>query len=66
MIEEKMVLMESTLELKKEVFDLNVLVEQTVRDIKLTNTQRQMQIFHSNHAKVFADKIESGRCLLIL
>jgi PAS domain S-box-containing protein len=55
---------ENKLELKKEVFDLNHLVEQTVQDIKLTNTQHHMRIFHTHRTRVFADKDRIGQVLI--
>lgn len=55
---------ENELELQKEVFDLNNLVEQTVQDIKLTNTQHQMEVFHSYRANVYADKDRIGQVLI--
>ncbi|MCC8360005.1 PAS domain S-box protein [Salinimicrobium sediminilitoris] len=55
---------EDKLDLKKEVFDLNELVEETVQDIKLTNTQHQMDIFHTYNAKVCADKDRIGQVLI--
>lgn len=55
---------EDKLDLKKEVFDLNALVEETVQDIKLTNTQHQMDIFHSYNANVCADKDRIGQVLI--
>ena len=55
---------ENKLDLKKEVFDLNDLVEQTVQDIKLTNTQHQMKVFHAYKAKVCADKDRIGQVLI--
>jgi PAS domain S-box-containing protein len=55
---------ENKLELKEEVFDLNEMVEQTIQDIKLTNTQHQMEIFHSHRARVFADKDRIGQVLI--
>ena len=55
---------ENKLELRKEVFDLNALVEQTVQDIKLTNTQHKMEIFHSHTARVYGDKDRIGQVLI--
>jgi PAS domain S-box-containing protein len=55
---------ENKLELKKEVFDLNAMVEQTIQDIKLTNTQHQMEVFHAHRARVFADKDRIGQVLI--
>lgn len=55
---------ENKLELRKETFDLNELVEQTIQDIKLTNTQHEMEIFHSHRALVFADKDRIGQVLI--
>lgn len=55
---------ENKLELQKEKFSINDLVEQTVQDIKLTNTQHQMEIFHSCRAQVFADRDRIGQVLI--
>lgn len=55
---------ENKLVLRKEVFDLNELVEQTVQDIKLTNTQHKIEIFHSHKATVCADKDRIGQVLI--
>ena len=55
---------ENKLELNKNVFSINDLVDQTVQDIKLTNTQHQMIVFHSCRAEVEADRDRIGQVLI--
>ncbi|NJY61817.1 PAS domain S-box protein [Salinimicrobium sp. CDJ15-81-2] len=55
---------ENKLELNKDVFSLNELIDQTVQDIKLTNTQHQMTVFHTCRAEVEADRDRIGQVLI--
>ena len=55
---------ENKLELNKTVFNINELVDQTVLDIKLTNTQHEMTVFHSCRAEVEADRDRIGQVLI--
>ena len=55
---------DNQLELRKSVFSINELVDQTVQDIQLTNTQHQMSIFHKVRAEVEADRDRIGQVLI--
>lgn len=55
---------ENKLELRTSVFSINDLVEQTVQDIQLTNTQHQIRIFHECRAEVNADRDRIGQVLI--
>ena len=55
---------ENKLELNKTVFSINDLVDQTIQDIKLTNTQHQMKVFHACRAEVSADRDRIGQVLI--
>lgn len=55
---------ENKLELQKEDFLINDLVVQTVQDIKLTNTQHEIEVFHHDTCKVNADKDRIGQVLI--
>lgn len=55
---------ESKLELEKTVFSINELVDHTIQDIKLTNTQHQLLVYHTCRADVYADKGRIGQVLI--
>lgn len=55
---------ENKLELKKEVFSLNHLVDETVQDIRYTNTQHHIEVIHDFKCSVFADKDRIGQVLI--
>lgn len=55
---------ENKLELRKEIFSLNELVDQTVQDIKYTSTQHQLEIFHDYRCNIRADKDRIGQVII--
>ncbi|HSP40770.1 MAG TPA: PAS domain-containing sensor histidine kinase, partial [Gillisia sp.] len=55
---------ENKLELQKQVFGLNELVDHTVQDIRYTNTQHEIEVIHEFKCKVFADKDRIGQVLI--
>ncbi len=55
---------ENKLELKKESFNLNDLITETVQDINYTNTQHQIEVFHKFRCNVHADKDRIGQVLI--
>lgn len=55
---------ENKLELQKQEFDLNELVEETVQDINYTNTQHKIKIDHQINCRIFADKDRMGQVLI--
>ena len=57
---------EGKLELQKKRFSINGLVEDTVQDIILTNTQHKIDISHHVKAEVCADKDRIGQVLINL
>lgn len=57
---------ENKLELSKETFSLNELVDQTVQDIHFTNTQHKIEVFHKYKGHVNADKDRIGQVLINL
>lgn len=57
---------EGKLELQKEKFSINNLVDDTIQDIILTNTQHKIDIHHDVRLEVFADKDRIGQVLINL
>lgn len=55
---------ENKLELQKQVFNLNDLVDETVQDILYTNTQHNIQVRHDYNCNVFADRDRIGQVLI--
>ncbi len=55
---------ENKLELKKQVFSINDLVDYTVQDIRYTNTQHHIQVFHEYNCNILADKDRIGQVLI--
>ncbi|UJH91041.1 PAS domain S-box protein [Antarcticibacterium sp. 1MA-6-2] len=55
---------ENKLELRKETFNLNKLVDQTVQDITYTNTQHEIEVFHDFNCNIHADKDRIGQVLI--
>lgn len=55
---------ENKLELQKEQFSLNDLVDQTVQDINYTNTQHSIIVCHEYNCEVIADKDRIGQVLI--
>lgn len=55
---------ENKLELQKETFSINDLVDQTVQDIIYTNTQHDIKIHHDFKCEVFADRDRIGQVLI--
>ncbi|GAB2765842.1 PAS domain-containing protein [Salinimicrobium soli] len=55
---------EGKLELQKEKFHLNQLVDDTVQDISLTNTEHNIQVKHDLNCEVVADKDRIGQVLI--
>ncbi len=55
---------ENKLELQKERFSLNELVNQTVQDINYTNTQHEIEVIHDHRGEVYADKDRIGQVLI--
>ncbi|MGY5846489.1 PAS domain S-box protein [Salegentibacter sp. HM20] len=55
---------ENKLELQKEKFELNELVEETIQDITYTNTQHKIEIEEDLKCKIFADRDRIGQVLI--
>lgn len=55
---------ENKLELNKESFSLNKLIEETVQDINYTNTQHKISVEHSLKCDIFADRDRIGQVLI--
>lgn len=55
---------ENKLELQKQKFSINELVTETVQDIRYTNTQHKVDVFHDFFCEVFADKDRIGQVLI--
>ena len=55
---------ENQLDLQKEIFSINDLVDQTVQDIRYTNTQHNIIVCHEVFCKVEADKDRIGQVLI--
>ena len=55
---------ENKLELKKQEFNLNDMVDETVQDIRFTNTQHNIEVNHDFRCKIFADKDRIGQVLI--
>src|SRR5690606_35165245 len=55
---------ENKLELKKEIFSINDLVNDTVQDIIYTNTQHKIEIQQDYKCNVLADKDRIGQVLI--
>ncbi len=55
---------ENKMELQKQVFWINELVDETVQDIRYTNTQHQIEVIHEFKCKIFADKDRIGQVLI--
>ncbi len=54
------------LELQKETFCLNTLLEETIQDINYTNTQHQIELIENCKCKVHGDKDRIGQVLINL
>ncbi len=57
---------ENKLELKKETFSMNELVNQTVQDINYTKTQHKIEVVHNYECLVNGDKDRIGQVLINL
>lgn len=57
---------ENKLELQKERFSLNDLVDETIQDITFTNTQHKIEVEHELNCQVFADRDRIGQVLINL
>lgn len=55
---------ENKLELQKQVFSLNDLVNETVQDIRFTNTQHHIEVIQDFKCRIFADKDRIGQVLI--
>jgi len=55
---------ENKLELQKQIFCINELVNETVQDIRFTNTQHQIEVIHEFKCRIFADKDRIGQVLI--
>ena len=55
---------ENQLDLQKEIFSINDLVDQTVQDIRYTNTQHNIIVCHEFFCEVEADKDRIGQVLI--
>lgn len=55
---------ENQLELQKQIFSINDLVDQTVQDINYTNTQHNITVTHDFCCEVDADKDRIGQVLI--
>lgn len=55
---------ENKLELKKEIFCINDLVNETVQDISFTNTQHRVLVSHDFRCNIYADKDRIGQVLI--
>ena len=57
---------ENKLKLQKSLFSLNDLVDETVQDIRYTNTQHAIKVFHDVQASIYADRDRIGQVLINL
>ncbi len=55
---------ENKLELQKQVFCINKLVDETVQDIRFTNTQHHIEVIHNFKCRIEADKDRIGQVLI--
>ncbi|MGB7785138.1 MAG: PAS domain-containing protein [Salinimicrobium sp.] len=55
---------EGKLELQKQQFSINELVNETIQDIVLTNTQHKIKLTHDFEGEVFGDKDRIGQVLI--
>lgn len=55
---------ENKMELRKQLFSINELVDETVQDIRYTNTQHQIKVFHDFKCAIHADKDRIGQVLI--
>lgn len=55
---------ENKLELQKQDFYINELVDDTVQDLKFTNTQHRIEVIHEYTCKIHADKDRIGQVLI--
>jgi PAS domain S-box-containing protein len=55
---------EDKLQLQKSVFSLNDLVDQTIQDIRFTNTQHNLNVDHNFYCNIYADKDRIGQVLI--
>lgn len=55
---------EDKLQLQKSVFSLNDLIDQTVQDIRYTNTQHIIKVDHHFYCNIYADKDRIGQVLI--
>ena len=55
---------EGKLELQRQKFSINELVNETIQDIVLTNTQHQIKISHDFYCEVFGDRDRIGQVLI--
>ncbi len=57
---------EGKLELQKQQFSINELINETVQDIVLTNTQHKIKVSHDFHCEVYGDKDRIGQVVINL
>ena len=57
---------EGKLELQKQQFSINELINETVQDIVLTNTQHKIKVSHDFQCEVYGDKDRIGQVLINL
>lgn len=57
---------ENKLQLQKEKFDLNKLIDETVQDISYTNTTHNITLSHDFHCEVYGDRDRIGQVLINL
>ncbi|HEY9184759.1 MAG TPA: PAS domain S-box protein [Salegentibacter sp.] len=57
---------ENKLELEKQKFNLNELLDETVQDITLTNSQHKIEVQHNFKAEIIADRDRIGQVLINL
>lgn len=55
---------ENKLEIKKQIFELNDLVDETVQDISYTNTQHNIEVIHEYRTRINGDKDRIGQVLI--
>ena len=55
---------EGKLELQRQQFSINELVNETIQDIVLTNTQHQIKLSHDFYCDVFGDRDRIGQVLI--
>ena len=55
---------ENKLELQKQDFYINELVDDTVQDLRFTNTQHHIEVVHEYKCKIHADKDRIGQVLI--